>query len=300
MEGWVELGHQRKPKEQQADMEPCFSPSGSPGALQSKCSSSTDLQRRVCNVALGNWRVFGQSCREKEQETQEEEHLMEEKKKKKQEEKKKKEGAQKKAAEQKTKDYFNAFPELLEMVAHTLRILHDYLKCLFNQLTLRADFPRGAEQNLDRACSGGHVIVPRHCPLGVADLEPCAPPAVAAACSRSGGGMLKWRWVILAWSVWTLVQRVPGVMWSLDIPTASVPDTDTECVSVEAIQDGNGGILIHDLDFEIRGLMYAIQFPFINQAMVVRLFLEERCPTMGTGSALVKVLRCHMDVGGLL
>lgn len=39
----------------------------------------------------------------------------------------------------------------------------------------------------------------------------------------------------------TLVQRVPGVMWSLDIPTASVPDTDTECVSVEAIQDGNGG-----------------------------------------------------------
>lgn len=27
-------------------------------------------------------------------------------------------------------------------------------------------------------------------------------------------------------------------------------------------------ILIHDLDFEIRGLMYAIQFPFINQAMV--------------------------------
>lgn len=49
---------------------------------------------------------------------------------------------------------------------------------------------------------GATSLSPRHCPLGVADLEPCAPPAVAAACSRSGGGMLKWRWVILAWSVW--------------------------------------------------------------------------------------------------
>lgn len=40
MEGWVELGHQRKPKEQQADMEPCFSPSGSPGGVVIPCSSS--------------------------------------------------------------------------------------------------------------------------------------------------------------------------------------------------------------------------------------------------------------------
>ena len=33
-------------------------------------------------------------------------------------------------------DYFDAFPELLKVVAHTLQILQDYLKCLFNQLTL--------------------------------------------------------------------------------------------------------------------------------------------------------------------
>lgn len=89
--------------------------------------------------------------------------------------------------------FFNCNPE------HALKHLPYFTQCSFYG---SADFPRGAEQNLDRACSGGHVIVPRHCPPGVADLEPCAPPAVAAACSRSGGGMLKWRWVILAWSVW--------------------------------------------------------------------------------------------------
>lgn len=33
-------------------------------------------------------------------------------------------------------DYCNAFPELLKVVAHTLQILQDCLKCLFNQLTL--------------------------------------------------------------------------------------------------------------------------------------------------------------------
>lgn len=33
-------------------------------------------------------------------------------------------------------DYFNVFPELLKVVAHTLQILQDYLKCLSNQLTL--------------------------------------------------------------------------------------------------------------------------------------------------------------------